>query len=115
MQIDKRLLKPNIYSSKIYDEFSFLNEDDQQLISDISDNGEILNPLIITTDNVVISGVRRLSAIQYLSNIQLVPVIISEYHSSDLNEAIVIRYNIQRRKTIAEIAREYETITRFKK
>jgi len=115
MQIDKRLLKPNIYSSKIYDEFSFLNEDDQQLISDISDNGEILNPLIITTDNVVISGVRRLSAIQYLSNIQLVPVIISEYHSSDLNEAIVIRYNIQRRKTIAEIAREYETITRFYK
>ena len=34
----------------------------------------------------------------------------TEYHSSELNQAIIIRYNIQRQKSIIEISKEYEAI-----
>jgi DNA modification methylase len=113
MKIKKELLKPNKFASLLYDEFSFLDDDDRELHNDISRSGEILSPLIITSDLYVISGVRRLTIANQLSNIREVPVIYSEYHSNDLTPAIIIRYNIQRRKTIVEIAREYEIIQTY--
>ena len=111
MLVNKNLLKPNEFASFLYDEFSFLNADDRDLHNDIVDSGEILIPLVITTDYIVISGVRRLKIINQLSNIKEVPVLMTEYHSKDLNQAIIIRYNIQRRKSIVEIAKEYDLIT----
>jgi DNA modification methylase len=110
MLVNKNLLKPNEFASFLYDEFSFLNADDRDLHNDIVDSGEILIPLVITTDYIVISGVRRLKIINQLSNIKEVPVLMTEYHSKDLNQAIIIRYNIQRRKSIVEIAKEYEAL-----
>ena len=104
MLVNKNLLKPNEFASFLYDEFSFLNSDDRDLHNDIVDSGEILIPLVITTDYIVISGVRRLKIINQLSNIKEVSVLMTEYHSKDLNQAIIIRYNIQRRKSIVEIA-----------
>lgn len=113
MLVNKNLLKPNEFASFLYDEFSFLNADDRDLHNDIVDSGEILIPLVITTDYIVISGVRRLKIINQLSNIKEVPVLMTEYHSKDLNQAIIIRYNIQRRKSIVEIAKEYEALQRY--
>jgi site-specific DNA-methyltransferase (adenine-specific) len=110
MLVNKNLLKPNEFSSFLYDEFSFLNADDRDLFNDISRSGELLTPLVITTDYVVISGVRRLKIVNDLSNITEVPVSMTEYHSSELNHAIVIRYNIQRQKSIVEISKEYEAL-----
>jgi len=110
MLVNKNLLKPNKFASFLYDEFSFLNSDDRDLHNDIVESGEILTPLVITTDYVVISGVRRLTIINQLYNITEVPVLVTEYHSTDLNEAIIIRYNIQRRKSLVEIAKEYEAL-----
>ena len=110
MLVNKNLLKPNEFASFLYDEFSFLNADDRDLHNDRVDSGEILIPLVITTDYIVISGVRRLKIINQLSNIKEVPVLMTEYHSKDLNQAIIIRYNIQRRKSIVEIAKEYEAL-----
>ena len=110
MLVNKNLLKPNEFASFLYDEFSFLNADDRDLHNDIVDSGEILIPLVITTDYIVISGVRRLKIINQLSNIKEVPVLMTEYHSKDLNQAIIIRYNIQRQKSIIEISKEYEAI-----
>jgi site-specific DNA-methyltransferase (adenine-specific) len=110
MLVNKNLLKPNEFASFLYDEFSFLNADDRDLHNDIVDSGEILIPLVITTDYIVIAGVRRLKIINQLSNIKEVPVLMTEYHSKDLNQAIIIRYNIQRRKSIVEIAKEYEAL-----
>jgi site-specific DNA-methyltransferase (adenine-specific) len=110
MLVNKNLLKPNEFASFLYDEFSFLNLDDRDLYNDISRRGEILTPLVITTDYVVISGVRRLKIVNDISNIIEVPVLMTEYHSSELNQAIIIRYNIQRQKSIIEISKEYEAI-----
>ena len=110
MLVNKNLLKPNEFASFLYDEFSFLNSDDRDLHNDIVKSGEILTPLVVTTDYVVISGVRRLTIINQLSTITEVPVLITEYHSTDLNQAIIIRYNIQRRKSLVEIAKEYEAL-----
>lgn len=110
MLVNKNLLKPNEFASFLYDEFSFLNSDDRDLHYDIASSGELLTPLVITTDYVVISGVRRLTIINQLSNITEVPVLMTEYHSTDLNQAIIIRYNIQRRKSLVEIAKEYEAL-----
>lgn len=110
MLVNKQLLKPNEFASFLYDEFSFLNEDDRDLYNDISSNGELLTPLVITTDYVVISGVRRLTIVNQLSNIIEVPVLMTNYHSKDLNQSIIIRYNIQRRKSVIEIAKEYEAL-----
>ena len=110
MLVNKNLLKPNEFASFLYDEFSFLNSDDRDLHYDIASSGELLTPLVITTDYVVISGVRRLTIINQLSNIIEVPVLMTEYHSTDLNQAIIIRYNIQRRKSLVEIAKEYEAL-----
>ena len=110
MLVNKNLLKPNEFASFLYDEFSFLNLDDRDLYNDISRRGEILIPLVITTDYVVISGVRRLKIVNDISNITEVPVLMTEYHSSELNQAIIIRYNIQRQKSIIEISKEYEAI-----
>ena len=113
MLVNKNLLRPNEYSSLLYDDFSFLNSDDCELHNDIVSSGEILTPLIITTDYVVISGLRRLTIIMQLTHIKEVPVEMTEFHSSDLNPSIIIRYNIQRRKSLVELAKEYEALQQF--
>ena len=113
MLINKNLLRPNEYSSLLYDDFSFLNSDDCELHNDIVSSGEILTPLVITNDYVVISGVRRLTIIMQITHIKEVPVEMTEYHSSDLNPSIIIRYNIQRHKSLVEIAKEYEALQQF--
>ena len=111
--VNKNVLKPNSFSSSLYDDFSLLNQNDKELFIDINNSGEVLIPLVVTTDYVVISGVRRLAIINNVRQITEVPIIMTDLHSDDLNESIIIRYNIQRRKTIVEISKEYEALQRY--
>jgi DNA modification methylase/ParB-like chromosome segregation protein Spo0J len=107
--IEKTKLKFNQYSFDIYGEFSFLKEDDLALQMSIKNEG-ILEPLIVSKSNMVISGNRRLFIAVYLTNITHVPVIITEIEDTEVDEYLIIQYNQQRVKNIVQVAREYELI-----
>ena len=92
--VNKNVLKPNSFSSSLYDNFSLLNQNDKELFIDINNSGEVLIPLVVTTDYVVISGVRRLAIINNIRQITEVPIIMTDLHSDDLNESIIMRYNL---------------------
>jgi site-specific DNA-methyltransferase (adenine-specific) len=107
--MDKTKLKMNTLSFEIYGEFSFLKEDDLALQMSIKNEG-ILEPLIVTKSNLVISGNRRLQVALNLTNITHIPVIIKEIKNSEVDEYLIIQYNQQRVKNIVQVAREYELI-----
>jgi site-specific DNA-methyltransferase (adenine-specific) len=110
-KINKRELRLNPLSLKIYGEFSFQNELDITLLRSIILEG-IKEPLIITKSNLVISGNRRLQVIINDSSIQEVPVIYSDLNDDQVDEYQLITHNIQRVKNEIQIAREYEMIGR---
>jgi site-specific DNA-methyltransferase (adenine-specific) len=107
--MNKKLLKLNPLVEKIYGGFSLLREDDAQLFASISNEG-ILEPLIITPSNLVISGNRRLMVANCLSNINDVPVVIIDVKDSDVDSYMIMQYNQQRVKNIIQIAKEFELI-----
>lgn len=113
-KINKRELRLNPLSLKIYGEFSFQNELDIALFRSIILEG-IKEPLIITKSNLVISGNRRLQVIMNDNNLQEVPIIYSELTDDQVDEYQFITYNIQRVKNEIQIAREYEMIGRHYK
>jgi DNA modification methylase len=110
-KINKRELRLNPLSLKIYGEFSFQNELDIALLRSIILEG-IKEPLIITKSNLVISGNRRLQVIINDNSIQEVPVIYSDLNDDQVDEYQLITHNIQRVKNEIQIAREYEMIGR---
>ncbi len=101
-------LKPHELNSKIYkDTF------DEDFLSDIKEHG-ILTPLIITDNNVIISGHRRYEAAKAL-NFSDIPVIVSDL-TDDLDiQAAVIRANKQRIKTNEQMGREYKILLEIEK
>ena len=109
--INKRELRLNPLSLKIYGEFSFQNELDIALLRSIILEG-IKEPLIITKSKLVISGNRRLQVIINDNSIQEVPVIYSDLNDDQVDEYQFITHNIQRVKNEIQIAREYEMIGR---
>ena len=110
-KINKRELRLNPLSLKVYGEFSFQNELDIALLRSIILEG-IKEPLIITKSKLVISGNRRLQVIINDNSIQEVPVIYSDLNDDQVDEYQFITHNIQRVKNEIQIAREYEMIGR---
>lgn len=113
-KINKRELRLNPLSLKIYGEFSFQNELDIALFRSIILEG-IKEPLIITKSKLVISGNRRLQVVINDNSIQEVPVIYSDLPDDKVDEYQFITHNIQRKKNEIQIAREYEMIGRHYK
>lgn len=93
-------LRPHELNSKIYGD-SF----DSALLESIKAHG-VLNPLIITGDNVIVSGHRR-HAVAVKIGLEMVPVFVRELTDElDVREAI-IENNRQREKTTEQRAREF--------
>ena len=113
-KIDKRELRLNPLSLKIYGEFSWLNEMDRVLYESIILEG-IKEPLIITKSKLVVSGNRRLQVVLNSPSIQKVPIIYSDLTDDQVDEYQFITHNIQRVKNEIQIAREYEMIGRHYK
>jgi len=112
--INKKELRLNELSERIYGSFSLLNEDDAILFASIENEG-ILEPIIITKSNLVISGNRRLQVASCLSKINEVPVVYSDLDEKEFDEYVFLQFNQQRTKNVIQIAREFELIRdRFK-
>jgi len=107
--INKNELRPNEFSERIYGSFSLLNEDDASLFASIENEG-ILEPIVITKTNLVLSGNRRLKVALSLTTISKVPVVYSDLDEHEFDEYTFLQFNQQRIKNIIQIAREYELI-----
>jgi site-specific DNA-methyltransferase (adenine-specific) len=109
VKIDKKLLKINPLSEKIYGSFSLIDGQDALLIQSIENEG-ILEPIIITRNNLVVSGNRRLKVALYLGDITEVPIVYTDLQDEEIDELTIINHNQQRIKNIIQIAREFELI-----
>ena len=109
VKIDKKLLKINPLSEKIYGSFSLIDGQDALLIQSIENEG-ILEPIIITRNNLVVSGNRRLKVALYLGDITGVPIVYTDLQDEEIDELTIINHNQQRIKNIIQIAREFELI-----
>jgi site-specific DNA-methyltransferase (adenine-specific) len=113
IKVNKNLLRPNKFSEGIYGSFSLIKEEDALLLASIENEG-ILEPLIITKTNLVISGNRRLKVALCLTSIREISVVYSDINDDDLDEFVFIQYNQQRVKNVFQVAREFELIrTKF--
>ena len=106
MKVNINLLRPNNYTNELYGEFSLSNEEDYLLFQTIRLLG-LVEPLIISNDYVIISGVRRFKVAKMLG-ITEVPVIIK--NTKEVNEIDVIIHNQFRNKNPIQWAYEYEKI-----
>ncbi len=92
----------------LYDRFSIANHDDQALYQSIKEVG-IQEPLVITLDNYLLSGHRRISCARRLG-LETVPVRIFDQTFESLNKpdrlALLRLYNQQRDKSTGEKIRE---------
>lgn len=92
----------------IYDGFGIANADDRNLTISVRDNG-IQEPLVVTLDNYLLSGHRRLAAAKYLG-IQSVPVRVVDVVFSAMEPPermeVLRRFNQQREKSPGERIRE---------
>ncbi len=96
-------LKPSSHHIEIYSEEKIL---DDALINSIKNKG-IITPLLITSNHIIISGVRRFK-VALLLNMEVVPVI---YNTNDeLNVADVVSSNISRIKKYSVLYKEYKVL-----
>ncbi|MBA2704625.1 MAG: DUF5131 family protein [Blastocatellia bacterium] len=105
-RVDK--LKPHPANQSIYGD-----KPNKALIDSVKANG-VLNPLLITWNNRIISGHRRYRAAEKVGLTKL-PVVVFESRDEDLILAALIESNRQRKKTklmIANEARELSEIER---
>ena len=102
--VDPRILQENKVTKGIY---SVKPENLQTIIENIQEMG-ILEPLLVDTDNVVISGNIRLRAALEL-NLDLVPVIYSNRNNKN-PKLVAVSHAQQRIKTYSEILMEYEIL-----
>jgi len=96
-------------NSRIYDRFGIANSDDYELAMSIHEHG-IQEPLVLSTDLVLLSGHRRLAAAKYIG-LDAVPVRIHNdlfYRilSKDEKLETLSRFNKQREKSPDERIRE---------
>ena len=109
IKVNKYQLRLNKFSEEIYGSFSMIKEEDVLLSASIENEG-ILEPLVITKTNLVISGNRRLRVALNSTIINEIPVVYSDIEDDDLDEYVFIQYNQQRIKNIFQVAREFELI-----
>jgi DNA modification methylase len=102
------LLRPNKISLSIYG--NDLHCGDFLTLKKSIELEGILEPLVITEDYFIISGVRRFYAAQELG-IQEVPVVISTVKELEIDEYMIISHQQHRVKTEVQILREIEIIT----
>jgi DNA modification methylase len=107
--IDKRHLRMNDVSFRLYGDFSLTKDDDHSLFMSIVNDG-IKEALYITKDHVVISGNRRLHIANLLNSILTVPAIFIDLNSEDIDDYLIIQYQQQRVKDIVDVAKEYSII-----
>lgn len=79
--------------------------EDQLLVQSIKQFG-VLEPLVVNSDNVILSGVRRYRAAVQLG-IQYVPVVHCDLHNDDLTFGRLVSYNMQRIKSNEMVLKEY--------
>ena len=98
-------LKPNPLNYQIYDNTLFVADD---LLSDIRENG-LLEPLVVNSDNTIISGHRRFVVLQKLE-VKKVKCRVIDYDDEDL---MLISYNKQRVKTKSEKEKEVRFVAEY--
>jgi protein gp37/ParB-like chromosome segregation protein Spo0J len=99
-------LAPHPENVKIYGDLA-----DSELVESVKQKG-ILNPLLVTYDNRIISGHRRWDAAK-VAGLDFVPVVVFGSNDElDILEAL-IESNRQRTKTPEQIGREYSTLKRI--
>jgi len=91
-------------NDNLYEKFIPSNSDDSSLVDSIKERG-ILEPLVISSDRVLLSGHRRLSAARYLKY-ESVPVRIVDIQYRSLSLAdqhlLLSEFNQQREKSTEE-------------
>ena len=107
--VDPKDIQFNELSQRIYGEFSLTNDDDMALFLSVSNEQQLLTPLIITKSNLIIDGNRRLKC-ALMCNFIKVPVIFRDIKEEDINEYLIISYQTQRVKDDIQIAYEYQVI-----
>jgi len=96
-------IRPHSLNAEIYGDAA-----DKDLKDSVKKHG-VITPLIITEDNVLISGHRRLDAAR-MAGLDTVPVTVSDLTDPlDIEEAI-IQTNSQRKKTREQQGREYDRL-----
>lgn len=99
-------LRPHPLNDEIYGDGA-----DSDLVESIRNKG-ILNPLLITHDNLIISGHRRWEAAITIGLDELPVVIFGSTDELDIEEAL-IESNRQREKTNEQIGREFKHLKRI--
>ena len=100
-QIKVDELKPHPRNSEIYGE----ETDVSDLVVSIKESGKIEDPLVVNTNNIIISGDRRCLAAKKLQ-FETVPCEIREYKSEEAELEALINFNISRDKTNEQKTRE---------
>ena len=103
------LLRPNPISFSIYGD---IDQDENFLtLKGSIDLEGVLEPLVITEDYFIISGVRRFFAAKQLG-LQEINVVFSPISQEQVDEYMVISHQQQRVKSAVQILREIEIITK---
>ena len=102
--LETKLINVETHNSVLYGDFGSDNHDDYELLLSIKENG-IIEPLVLSADQVLLSGHRRLSAAKYLG-IKIVPVrtigMLYANLTKEQRVKLLRRYNFQRDKTPTE-------------
>jgi hypothetical protein len=105
-RISRSELRPAVLNDKVYKPVSPEDPAVIALARDIGEKGQVLEALIVTLDNVILSGHRRHCAAG-LAQVEVVPVRRMRIHSTDPKFAeYLVACNRQRVKSIAEQIRE---------
>jgi hypothetical protein len=99
------VIKPSPENDKLYKPVNARDPSIRELATSIREKG-LLEPLVITRDNFLISGHRRLVACK-LAGLTEVPVRVEDVFHGDPNYVVLLReHNRQRVKSLDELARE---------
>jgi hypothetical protein len=102
-------IRPNEFIEEFYGKFSFENYEDIQLYNDIIDD-KIKQPIKITNSGLIISGNRRYYCAKFSTRFDTIPVLIEDIEDDEVTEYMIVSHQLQRRKTIIQVAKEYEII-----
>jgi ParB/RepB/Spo0J family partition protein len=102
-------LKPSSFIKELYGDFSLVRDEDRELFNSIRTEG-ILQPLIVSKKNEIISGYRRHEIAKELG-LEEVPVIIQDVN--EVSEVLIIQHNLQRVKNEVQLTYEYELLRKI--
>jgi DNA modification methylase len=94
-----------LISNPLNNQVYVVNDDDKLLLESITKLG-VLEPLIVNSENVIVSGVRRFRVALQLGLTNL-PVVRCDLHTDELTFGRLVSYNIQRNKTNEMVVKEY--------